>query len=37
MSYTGIEKVYNEFITEAKKLHAEWNNWIMNFQVHFER
>ncbi len=32
-----VEKVYNEFIEEAKKLHSEMEQMDTRFQFHLER
>ena len=37
MSYTDIEKVYNEFITEAKKLHTEMEQLDNEFPSPFRK
>lgn len=37
MSYADIEKVYNEFITEAKKLHAEMEQLDNEFPSPFRK
>lgn len=37
MSYTDIEKVYNEFITEAKKLHVEMEQLDNEFPSPFRK